>query len=148
MLPPVFVTRGDATGGAGQSAPHAERYAGGGRAGAFYLEGQVAYVVPQEQNQWLVSSARSTRRSAALGISRAGAGQPRGARGVPAHGRWFWRQGNAGRAHGRVGRAGRTQAQHPVKLRMADRDDDFMVTGKRTIRLLTNTPWVLTTPDC
>ncbi|MBC7705783.1 MAG: molybdopterin-dependent oxidoreductase, partial [Rhodoferax sp.] len=56
VLPPVFVRRGDAA-AALQQAPH--QLSGTLEVGGqehFYLEGQIAYVVPQEQNQWLVYS--------------------------------------------------------------------------------------------
>jgi xanthine dehydrogenase large subunit len=87
--------------------------------------------VPQEQQQWLVYS--STQHpgemqhwvSHALGIANNAV-----TRGVPAHGRRLRRQGNPGRPDGRLGRDGRAQAALPVKLRL-DRDDDFLVTGKR-----------------
>ena len=49
------------------------------------------------------------RRGAALGGARAAHPAVAGAGGVPAHGRRLWRQRNAGRAFGCVGRAGRAQ---------------------------------------
>ena len=54
MLPPVHVTRGDADAALAR-APHTLRgaFEVGGQE-HFYLEGQVAYVVPLEQQQWLV----------------------------------------------------------------------------------------------
>ena len=56
VLPPVLVKRGDAD-SALRSALHTLHgtLEVGGQE-HFYLEGQVAYVVPQEQNQWLVYS--------------------------------------------------------------------------------------------
>ena len=54
VLPPVVVRRGDAE-AALKAAPHT--LSGSVEVGGqeqFYLEGQVAYVLPQEQNQWLV----------------------------------------------------------------------------------------------
>jgi xanthine dehydrogenase large subunit len=85
-----------------------------------------------EQGQWHVLSQHpAPRRGAALGGARAGHRQPCRARGMPAHGRRLRWQGNAGRPPGRVGRAGRApRPARPVKLRL-DRDDDFLVTGKR-----------------
>jgi xanthine dehydrogenase large subunit len=53
-----------------------------------------------------------------------------GAGGVPAHGRRLWRQGIAVGAAGLRGGAGGARLRRPVKLRL-DRDDDFMVTGRR-----------------
>ena len=56
VLPPVFVKRGYAPSVLAK-APH--RLSGSLEVGGqehFYLEGQVAYALPQEQNQWLVHS--------------------------------------------------------------------------------------------
>ena len=56
VLPPVFVRRGDATQALSQ-APHT--LSGSLEVGGqehFYLEGQVTYVLPQEQKQWLIYS--------------------------------------------------------------------------------------------
>jgi xanthine dehydrogenase large subunit len=97
----------------------------------FYLEGQMAYVVPLEQNQWLVYS--STQHpgevqhwvSHALGLDnsqvrvecrRMGGGF--GGKETQAGHLAVWA---ALAAH---------KLRCPVKLRL-DRDDDFMVTGKR-----------------
>ena len=62
VLPPAFITRGDASAAIGKAAHtlHGDMTVGGQE--HFYLEGQVAYVLPQEQNQWLVYS--STQSSA------------------------------------------------------------------------------------
>ena len=56
VLPPVTVRRGDAQGALAR-APH--RLTGTLEVGGqehFYLEGQIAYAVPQEQNQWHIYS--------------------------------------------------------------------------------------------
>ena len=131
VLPPVFVTRGDAQAALAR-APHT--LSGTLEVGGqehFYLEGQVAYVLPQEQNQWLVHS--STQHPGevqhwvahALGIDnhavrvecrRMGGGF--GGKETQAGHLAVW----AAVAAKKVGQA--------VKLRL-DRDDDFMVTGKR-----------------
>ncbi|MEO6293827.1 MAG: molybdopterin cofactor-binding domain-containing protein, partial [Burkholderiaceae bacterium] len=52
ILPPVFVKRGDAAPAisAATNILHGELEVGGQE--HFYLEGQVAYALPQEQNQW------------------------------------------------------------------------------------------------
>lgn len=54
VLPPVFVKRGDAA----QALSRAAHTLGGtlevGGQEHFYLEGQIAYVPPQEQDQWVV----------------------------------------------------------------------------------------------
>ena len=131
VLPPVFVRRGDAD-AALAVAPH--QLSGTLEVGGqehFYLEGQVAYALPQEQGQWVTHS--STQHPGevqhwvahALGLSN-----------------------NAVRVECRRMGGGfggkETQAGHmavwaavaahkfkcPVKLRL-DRDDDFLITGKR-----------------
>jgi xanthine dehydrogenase large subunit len=131
VLPPVFVRRGDAD-AALAGAPH--QLSGTLEVGGqehFYLEGQVAYALPQEQGQWVIHS--STQHPGevqhwvahALGLSN-----------------------NAVRVECRRMGGGfggkETQAGHmavwaavaahkfkcPVKLRL-DRDDDFLITGKR-----------------
>jgi xanthine dehydrogenase large subunit len=56
VLPPVHVARGDAAKGiAGAAHTLRGQFEVGGQE-HFYLEGQIAYVVPQEQTQWLVYS--------------------------------------------------------------------------------------------
>ncbi len=131
VLPPVHVRRGDA-GGQIARAPHvlSGAFEMGGQE-HFYLEGQVAYVVPQEQRQWLVYS--STQHpgeiqhwvSHALGLDNAQVrvecrrmGGGFGGKETQAGHMAVWA---AVAAH---------KLQRAIKLRM-DRDDDFMVTGKR-----------------
>ncbi len=131
VLPPVFVRRGDAQ-AALASAPH--RLQGTLEVGGqehFYLEGQIAYAIPLEQRQWCIHS--STQHPGevqhwvahALGIDnhavrvecrRLGGGF--GGKETQAGHLAVW----AAVAASKFGRA--------VKLRL-DRDDDFMVTGKR-----------------
>jgi xanthine dehydrogenase large subunit len=131
VLPPVEVRRGDPK-AALRRAPHQleGRFEVGGQE-HFYLEGQVAYVLPLEQNQWWVYS--STQHpgevqhwvSHALGIAnnavtvecrRMGGG-------------FGGKETQAG--HLAVWAAiAANQLKCPVKLRL-DRDDDFMITGKR-----------------
>ncbi len=131
VLPPVQVRRGDAQ-AALQAAP--QRLNGTLEVGGqehFYLEGQIAYVQPQEQNQWLVHS--STQHPGevqhwvahALGLDlnavrvecrRLGGGF--GGKETQAGHLAVWA---AVAAH---------KLRRPVKLRL-DRDDDFMLTGKR-----------------
>jgi xanthine dehydrogenase large subunit len=131
VLPPVHVRRGDAA-SAMQSAQHTLNgtLEVGGQE-HFYLEGQIAYVLPMEQNQWTVYS--STQHPGevqhwvahALGIDnhavrvecrRMGGGF--GGKETQAGHLAVW----AAVAAKKVGQA--------IKLRL-DRDDDFMVTGKR-----------------
>jgi xanthine dehydrogenase large subunit len=131
VLPPVFVKRGDAATALKKAAHtlHGTLEVGGQE--HFYLEGQVAYVVPQEQQQWLVYS--STQHpgeiqhwvSHALGIAnhavrvecrRMGGGF--GGKETQSGQMAVWAAIAAHKLH------------RPVKLRL-DRDDDFLVTGKR-----------------
>ncbi|RLJ39366.1 xanthine dehydrogenase molybdenum binding subunit apoprotein [Acidovorax sp. 106] len=131
VLPPVFVRRGDAAAGLAQAA---HRLSGAFEVGGqehFYLEGQIAYALPLEQKQWCIYS--STQHpgevqhwvSHALGIDnhavrvecrRLGGGF--GGKETQAGHLAVW----AAVAANKFGR--------PVKLRL-DRDEDFMVTGKR-----------------
>ena len=131
VLPPVFVRRGDAD-AALASAPH--QLSGTLEVGGqehFYLEGQVAYALPQEQGQWVIHS--STQHPGevqhwvahALGLSnntvrvecrRMGGGF--GGKETQAGHMAVWA---AVAAH---------KFKCPVKLRL-DRDDDFLITGKR-----------------
>ena len=131
VLPPVHVQRGDAAGMLKQ-APHtlSGSFEVGGQE-HFYLEGQIAYAVPQEQRQWIIYS--STQHPGevqhwvahALGLSnhhvrvecrRMGGGF--GGKETQAGHLAVW----AALAARKTGR--------PVKLRL-DRDDDFLITGKR-----------------
>ncbi len=131
VLPPVVVRRG-APEDALAAAPH--RLKGQLEVGGqehFYLEGQVAYAIPMEQGQWHIHS--STQHPGevqhwvahALGLSnnavsvecrRMGGGF--GGKETQAGHLAVW----AALAARKLGR--------PVKLRL-DRDDDFLVTGKR-----------------
>ncbi|MEQ1659823.1 MAG: xanthine dehydrogenase molybdopterin binding subunit, partial [Hylemonella sp.] len=131
VLPPVTVRRGEPE-QAMKSAKH--RLTGSFEVGGqehFYLEGQIAYAIPQEQQQWLIHS--STQHPGeiqhwvahALGLDnhrvrvecrRMGGGF--GGKETQAGHLAVW----AVLAAHKTGR--------PVKLRL-DRDDDFMVTGKR-----------------
>ena len=131
VLPPVQVRRGSAP-SALQTAVHTLR--GTMEVGGqehFYLEGQVAYALPQEQHQWLIYS--STQHPGevqhwvahALGLDnnavrvecrRMGGGF--GGKETQAGHLAVW----AALAAHKTGQA--------VKLRL-DRDDDFMITGKR-----------------
>jgi len=131
VLPPVFVKRGDAAAALKKAAHTLSGTLEVGGQEHFYLEGQVAYVLPQEQNQWLVYS--STQHpgeiqhwvSHALGIDnhavrvecrRMGGGF--GGKETQSGQMAVW---SAIAAH---------KLRQPVKLRL-DRGDDFLVTGKR-----------------
>ncbi|HQD16586.1 MAG TPA: molybdopterin-dependent oxidoreductase, partial [Ottowia sp.] len=56
VLPPVRVQRGDAQAGLARATHRLSGQFEVGGQEHFYLEGQIAYVLPQEQNQWLVYS--------------------------------------------------------------------------------------------
>ena len=131
VLPPVFVRRGDAAQGLAQAAHRLQGAFEVGGQEHFYLEGQIAYALPLEQKQWCIYS--STQHPGevqhwvahALGIDnhavkvecrRMGGGF--GGKETQAGHLAVW----AAVAANKFGRA--------IKLRL-DRDEDFMVTGKR-----------------
>ncbi|MFI8615132.1 xanthine dehydrogenase molybdopterin binding subunit [Acidovorax sp. NPDC077693] len=131
VLPPVFVRRGDAAAGLASSEHRLSGQFEVGGQEHFYLEGQIAYALPLEQRQWWIYS--STQHPGevqhwvahALGIDnhavkvecrRMGGGF--GGKETQAGHLAVW----AAVAANKFGR--------PIKLRL-DRDEDFMVTGKR-----------------
>ena len=131
VLPPVTVARGNAA-AALQRAPNvlSGEFEVGGQE-HFYLEGQIAYALPQEQNQWLIHS--STQHPGELQHWVAHA------LGVPSHAVTVLCRRMGGGFGGKETQAGHLAiwaaiaARHtgcPVKLRL-DRDDDFLITGKR-----------------
>ena len=131
VLPPVHVARGDAAKGIASAAHTLNGQFEVGGQEHFYLEGQIAYVVPQEQQQWLVYSSTQHPGEVQHWVSHA-LGLPNALVRVECR-----RMG--GGFGGKETQAGHLAvwaalAAHklrcPVKLRM-DRDDDFMVTGKR-----------------
>ena len=131
VLPPVFVNRGDAA-QALTLAPHT--LSGTLEVGGqehFYLEGQVAYVLPQEQNQWLVYSSTQHPGEVQHWVAHA--------LGLDNHAVRVECRRMGGGFGGKETQAGHLAvwaavAAHklkcPIKLRL-DRDDDFIVTGKR-----------------
>ena len=131
VLPPVFVKRGDA-GAALKTALHTLHgtLEVGGQE-HFYLEGQVAYVVPQEQNQWLIYSSTQHPGEVQHWVAHA--------LGIAQHAVRVECRRMGGGFGGKETQAGQLAvwaaiAAHklkcPIKLRL-DRDDDFLVTGKR-----------------
>ncbi|MDP1740562.1 xanthine dehydrogenase molybdopterin binding subunit [Polaromonas sp.] len=131
VLPPVFVKRGDAA-QALKTAPHtlSGQLEVGGQE-HFYLEGQIAYVLPQEQNQWLVYSSTQHPGEVQHWVSHA--------LGISNHAVRVECRRMGGGFGGKETQAGHlavwaavaaNKLQCPIKLRL-DRDDDFMVTGKR-----------------
>ena len=131
VLPPVFVNRGDAAAAlkAASHTLHGTLEVGGQE--HFYLEGQVAYAVPQEQNQWLIYSSTQHPGEVQHWVAHA--------LGIDQHAVRVECRRMGGGFGGKETQAGHMAvwsaiAAHklkcPVKLRL-DRDDDFMVTGKR-----------------
>lgn len=131
VLPPVTVRRGDAA-AALKTAAH--RISGSLDVGGqehFYLEGQVAYALPQEQHQWLVHSSTQHPGEVQHWVAHA--------LGIDNHAVRVECRRMGGGFGGKETQAGHlavwaalaaNKFKAPVKLRL-DRDDDFMVTGKR-----------------
>jgi len=131
VLPPVTLRRGDAAAALAR-APHrlsATLEVGGQE--HFYLEGQVAYAQPQEQNQWLIHSSTQHPGEVQHWVAHA--------LGLDNHAVRVVCRRLGGGFGGKETQAGHlavwaavaaAKCQRPVKLRL-DRDDDFMITGKR-----------------
>lgn len=131
VLPPVSVARGDAA-AALAAAPHRLRgqFSVGGQE-HFYLEGQIALAVPQEQRQWHIHSSTQHPGEVQHWVAHA--------LGVGNHAVRVECRRMGGGFGGKETQAGHLAvwaavAAHkcgaPVKLRL-DRDDDFLITGKR-----------------
>ena len=131
VLPPVYVKRGNAAAALAR-APH--RLSGTLEVGGqehFYLEGQVAYAMPMEQNQWWVYSSTQHPGEVQHWVAHA--------LGIDNHAVTVECRRMGGGFGGKETQAGHLavwasiaahKLQRPIKLRL-DRDDDFMVTGKR-----------------
>jgi xanthine dehydrogenase large subunit len=131
VLPPVQVSRGDAE-LALKAAPH--RLQGSFSVGGqehFYLEGQVAYAMPQEMGQWLIESSSQHPGEVQHWVAHA--------LGIAQHDVRVQTRRMGGGFGGKETQAGHMAVwsalaalkfRAPVKLRL-DRDDDFMITGKR-----------------
>ena len=131
VLPPVHVRRGDAA-AALQRAPHTLQgtLSVGGQE-HFDLEGQIAYVLPMEQNQWTVYSSTQHPGEVQHWVAHA--------LGIDNHAVRVECRRMGGGFGGKETQAGHLavwaavaahKLGHAIKLRL-DRDDDFMVTGKR-----------------
>ncbi|NCT96611.1 MAG: xanthine dehydrogenase molybdopterin binding subunit [Comamonadaceae bacterium] len=131
VLPPVHVARGDAAAALAR-APHTldGEFEVGGQE-HFYLEGQIAYALPLEQNQWWIHSSTQHPGEVQHWVAHA--------LGIPNHAVTVECRRMGGGFGGKETQAGHLavwaalaarKTGHPVKLRL-DRDDDFMVTGKR-----------------
>ncbi len=131
ILPPVHLRRGDAAAAIARS-PHTT--SGEFRVGGqehFYLEGQVAYAIGLEQHGWRVQVSSQHPGEIQHWIARALA--------LPQHAIQIQCRRMGGGFGGKETQAGHVAvwaalAAHktgrPVKMRL-DRDDDFMITGKR-----------------
>ena len=131
VLPPVTVRRGQPE-AAIAAAPH--RLSGSLEVGGqehFYLEGQVAYAICQEQGQYLVHSSTQHPGEVQHWIAHA--------LGIDSHRVTVQCRRMGGGFGGKETQAGHMAVwaclaarkfARPVKLRL-DRDDDFMITGKR-----------------
>ncbi len=131
VLPPVFVRRGDAERALTKALHTLTGSLDVGGQEHFYLEGQVAYAVPQEQNQWLVYSSTQHPGEVQHWVAHA--------LGLDQHAVRVECRRMGGGFGGKETQAGHLAVWSalaarkfscPVKLRL-DRDDDFMVTGKR-----------------
>ena len=131
VLPPVRVQRGSAA-SAIQAAPlkMESSFSVGGQE-HFYLEGQVAYALPQEQKQWLIYSRTQHPGEVQHWVAHA--------LGVDSHrvrvecrrmgGGFGGKESQAGQAAIWAALAANS-CKRPVKVRL-DRDEDFLITGKR-----------------
>ncbi|MDO8250856.1 MAG: xanthine dehydrogenase molybdopterin binding subunit [Rhodoferax sp.] len=131
VLPPVFVKRGDATMALSRATHTLRGTLEAGGQEHFYLEGQVAYVLPQEQNQWLVYASTQHPGEVQHWVAHA--------LGLDNHAVRVECRRMGGGFGGKETQAGHlavwaavaaSRLKRPVKLRL-DRDDDFMITGKR-----------------
>ncbi|GAB2735838.1 xanthine dehydrogenase molybdopterin binding subunit [Melaminivora jejuensis] len=131
VLPPVHVRRGDAQAALAQSAHRLQgRFETGGQE-HFYLEGQIAYALPLEQGQWCIHSSNQHPGEVQHWVAHA--------LGIDSHAVRVECRRMGGGFGGKETQAGHMAVWaalaarkfgRPVKLRL-DRDDDFMVTGKR-----------------
>lgn len=131
VLPPVHVARGDAAAALAR-APHTldGEFEVGGQE-HFYLEGQIAYALPLEQDQWWIHSSTQHPGEVQHWVAHA--------LGIPNHAVTVECRRMGGGFGGKETQAGHLavwaalaarKTGRPVKLRL-DRDDDFMLTGKR-----------------
>ncbi|MFM9879020.1 MAG: xanthine dehydrogenase molybdopterin binding subunit [Burkholderiaceae bacterium] len=131
VLPPVFVQRGDAAAALARAPQVLRGTLEVGGQEHFYLEGQVAYALPQEQQQWLIYTSTQHPTEVQHWVAHA--------LGLEQHAVRVECKRMGGGFGGKETQAGHVAvwaalAAHkfkcPVKLRL-DRDDDFFITGKR-----------------
>ncbi|MBG9388277.1 xanthine dehydrogenase molybdopterin binding subunit [Caenimonas aquaedulcis] len=131
VLPPVTVRRGDADGALKQSVHTMTGHLEVGGQEHFYLEGQVAYALPLEQDQWWIHSSTQHPGEIQHWVAHA-LGLENNAVTVECRrmgGGFGGKETQAGHLAVWAALAAR-KFRRPVKLRL-DRDDDFMITGKR-----------------
>ena len=131
VLPPVFIARGDAAQALAQAAHTLSGTLEVGGQEHFYLEGQIAYALPQEQQQWLVYCSTQHPGEVQHWVAHA--------LGLDNHAVRVECRRLGGGFGGKETQAGHLavwaaiaahKLKRPIKLRL-DRDDDFLVTGKR-----------------
>jgi len=131
VLPPVFVRRGDADAALASAQHRLDGTLEVGGQEHFYLEGQIAYALPLEQNQWWVYSSTQHPGEVQHWVAHA--------LGLDNHAVRVECRRMGGGFGGKETQAGHLAVwasvaaykfKRPVKLRL-DRDDDFLVTGKR-----------------
>jgi xanthine dehydrogenase large subunit len=131
VSPPVRVARGDAAAAIAAAPLQLEREFEAGGQEHFYLEGQIAYALPQEAGQWLVHASSQHPGEVQHWIAHA--------LGIALHRVSVQCRRMGGGFGGKETQAGHLavwaaiaarKAGRPVKLRL-DRDDDFLITGKR-----------------
>jgi xanthine dehydrogenase large subunit len=131
VLPPVHVARGDAEKGISAAAHQLEASFSVGGQEHFYLEGQVAYAIAQEQSQWLIYSSTQHPGEVQHWVGHA--------LGLDNHRVRVECRRMGGGFGGKESQAGQAavwaaiaahHCKRPVKVRL-DRDEDFLITGKR-----------------
>ncbi len=131
VLPPVVVRRGAADSALAASRHRLDGQLEVGGQEHFYLEGQVAYALPLEQGQWRIHSSTQHPGEVQHWVAHA--------LGLASHAVTVECRRMGGGFGGKETQAGHMAVwaalaarkfRAPVKLRL-DRDDDFMVTGKR-----------------
>jgi xanthine dehydrogenase large subunit len=131
VLPPVTVRRGEPEAGLARSAHRMQGRLEVGGQEHFYLEGQVAYAIPQEQGQWRIHSSTQHPGEVQHWVAHA-LGLENNAVTVECRrmgGGFGGKETQAGHMAVWAALAAR-KCGRPVKLRL-DRDDDFLITGKR-----------------
>ena len=131
VLPPVTVRRGEPDKALAASKHRLEGQLEVGGQEHFYLEGQVAYALPLEQDQWWIYSSTQHPGEIQHWVSHA-LGLENNAVTVECRrmgGGFGGKETQAGHLAVWAAVAAR-KLKRPVKLRL-DRDDDFMITGKR-----------------